>query len=204
VAPEVVRVPSRRSRSFRRNGTPVKGPSGQAALDLAFGIVVVLDDDRVDLRIDLRGAGDGLVEQFAGRDFFLPNQFGKADRVVIAVFLEGHVHTSLAGRSVDRPRPGVIADDLAEHVLIDHVLTHGIAIQHAQNVAGGLLAHPVHGFHRDASDMRRHDDVRQGEQGLSGRRGLLRENVEAGTGKLAGDQRGVQGRPRRRFRRAPC
>src|SRR6185369_17447598 len=30
-----------------------KGAVGQAALDLAFGIVVMLDDDRVDLRIDL-------------------------------------------------------------------------------------------------------------------------------------------------------
>src|SRR6185436_20602272 len=29
VAPDVVRVPSRRSRSFRRNGTPVNGPSGR-------------------------------------------------------------------------------------------------------------------------------------------------------------------------------
>ena len=43
-----------------------EGTVGQAALDLAFGIVVMLDDDRVDLRIDLRGAGDGLVEQFPG------------------------------------------------------------------------------------------------------------------------------------------
>ena len=68
----------------------------------------------------------------------------------------------------------------------------GIAIQHAQNVAGGLLAHPVHGFHRDARDMRRHDDVRQREQRLTGRRRLLRENVEARAGKLAGHQRGVQ------------
>ncbi len=83
-----------------------KGAVGQPALDLAFGIVVMLYHDRVDLRIDLRGTGDGLVEQFPGRDFFLPNQFGKADRVVIAVFLEGHADTSLADWSVDRPRPG--------------------------------------------------------------------------------------------------
>src|SRR4029078_472164 len=83
-----------------------EGAVGQAALDLAFGIVVMLDDDRVDLRIELRGTGDGLIEQILRRDFFLPNQFGKADRVVIAVFLEGHAHTSLAGRSVDGPRPG--------------------------------------------------------------------------------------------------
>jgi hypothetical protein len=67
---------------------------------------MMLDDDCIDLRIDLRCSGDGLVEQFPGRDLFLPNQFGKADRVVIAVFLEGHVHTSLADRSVDRPRLG--------------------------------------------------------------------------------------------------
>src|SRR5207247_9130785 len=83
-----------------------KGAVGQAALDLAFGMVIVLDDDRVDLRIDLRGSGNGLVEQFPGRDLFLPDEFGKADRVVLAVFLEGHGHTSLVGRSMDRPRPG--------------------------------------------------------------------------------------------------
>src|SRR5688572_475236 len=69
---------------------------GQAALDLALGMVVMLDDDRVDLRIDLRRTGDGLIEQFLSRDLLLANQFGKADRVVIAVFLEGHAHTSLA------------------------------------------------------------------------------------------------------------
>ena len=83
-----------------------KGAVGQAALDLALGVVVMLDDDGVDLRIDLRGTGDGLVEQFPGRDLFVANQFGKADRVVIAIFLEGHAHTSLAGRSVNRPRRG--------------------------------------------------------------------------------------------------
>src|SRR5438445_11046582 len=33
---------------------------GQAALDLALGIVVMLDHDRVDLWIDLSRAGDGL------------------------------------------------------------------------------------------------------------------------------------------------
>jgi hypothetical protein len=65
------------------------------------------DDDRVELRIDLRGAGDGLVEQFPGRDFLLPNQFRKADRVVLSVFLEGHADTSFAGRPMmDRPCPG--------------------------------------------------------------------------------------------------
>ena len=83
-----------------------KGAVGQAALDLALGVVVMLDDDGVDLRIDLRGTGDGLVEQFPGRDLFVANQVGKADRVVIAIFLEGHAHTSLAGRSVNRPRRG--------------------------------------------------------------------------------------------------
>ena len=35
-----------------------KGAVGQAALDLALGVVVMLDDDGVDLRIDLRGTGD--------------------------------------------------------------------------------------------------------------------------------------------------
>jgi hypothetical protein len=94
---------------------------------------------------------------------------------------------------VNRPRPqGTHCGQFAEHVLVDHVLAQRIAVQHAQNIAGGLLAHPVHGFHRDACDMRRRDDVRQGEQCLTGRRGLLRKNVEAGAGKLAGHQRGVE------------
>ena len=55
---------------------------GKSFLDLAFGIVVVLDDDRIDLRVDFRGARDGLVEQFAGRDLLFPDEFGKADRVI--------------------------------------------------------------------------------------------------------------------------
>jgi len=72
----------------------------------------MLYDDGVDLWIDLRGAGDSLVEQFPGRDFLLPNQFRKADRVVFAVFLEGHADTSFAGRSMmDRPRPCALALD---------------------------------------------------------------------------------------------
>jgi len=37
-------------------------PTGALALDLALGIVVVLDHDRVNLRIDPCRAGDGLVE----------------------------------------------------------------------------------------------------------------------------------------------
>ena len=69
----------------------------QTALDLAFGIVVMLDDDGVDLRIDFGGAGNRLIEQFARRDLLVPHQFGQTDRVVVAVFLEGHMRTSLTG-----------------------------------------------------------------------------------------------------------
>ena len=44
-----------------------EGAVGKSLVDLPLGIVVVLDHDRVDLRIDLGGAGDRLVEQFARR-----------------------------------------------------------------------------------------------------------------------------------------
>ena len=44
-----------------------EGTIGKPLVDLPFGIVVMLDDDSVDLRIDPGGAGDRLVEQFARR-----------------------------------------------------------------------------------------------------------------------------------------
>ena len=84
----------------------------KTAIDLAFGIVVMLDDDRVDLRVDLCRAGDRLVEQFTGRDLLVPHQFGQTDRVVIAVFLEGHMH-HLIDRADRRSagQPGFIVMD---------------------------------------------------------------------------------------------
>ena len=73
----------------RRPPPPRGNPTrGRAPLDLALGIVVVLDDDRVNLRIDLCRADDGLVEQFAGGDLLLPYEFGKADRVVLPYSLK--------------------------------------------------------------------------------------------------------------------
>ncbi len=71
----------------------MKGPSGKPRFDLPLRIVVMLDDDRVDLRIDLGGAGDGLVQQLSGADLLVADEIGKADPVVVAVFLEGHADT---------------------------------------------------------------------------------------------------------------
>ncbi len=56
-------------------------------------MVIMLDDDRVDLRVDLGGAGDCLVQQFSGADLFVADEIGQADSVIIAVFLEGHLDT---------------------------------------------------------------------------------------------------------------
>jgi hypothetical protein len=50
----------------------------------------MLDDDRIDLGIDLLGAGDGLGQQLAWADLFPANEVGKADPVIAAIFLEGH------------------------------------------------------------------------------------------------------------------
>ena len=44
-----------------------EGTIGKPLVDLPRRIVVMLDDDSVDLRIDPGGAGDRLVEQFIRR-----------------------------------------------------------------------------------------------------------------------------------------
>src|ERR1700694_4083236 len=81
-----------------------------------------------------------------------------------------------------------------EHVLIDDVLADRFAVERAQDIARGLLAHPVDRFPRHACDMRRHDDVGKLKQRMAGRRRLLLENIEPGAGKLAGHQRVIQRR----------
>ncbi len=91
LAPKVVTVPCRRSRSFSRNGTPLNGPSGRPC-DLLLGVVIVLDDDRIDLRVHLCGAGDRLIQQFLRTYLLLADEIGEADCVILAVFLEGHAH----------------------------------------------------------------------------------------------------------------
>ena len=62
----------------------------KTVFDLSPRVVVMLDDDSVDLRIDFGGSRNGFVEQFEGRDLFSVNQLGKSDRVIVAEFLEGH------------------------------------------------------------------------------------------------------------------
>ena len=87
----------------------------------------------------------------------------------------------------------VIAEG-SEHVLIDHVLAQRIAVEHAQDIEGGLLAHAIHSFPRHAGDVGREDDVRKREQRMAGGRRLLFEYVETGAGEFAGDQRVMQRR----------
>src|SRR3954452_1079199 len=83
---------------------------------------------------------------------------------------------------------------LAEHVLIDDVLANRLAVERTQDIACGLLTHPIHRFPRNTGDVRRHDDVRKLKQRMTGRRRLLLENVEARTGEFARDQRIIQRR----------
>jgi hypothetical protein len=94
---------------LQEKGNAGEGAVGQTTRNLPLGVVVMFDDDGVDLRIDFGGAGDSLVEQFLARDLFVSNQFGKADRVVVAVFLEGHARTSLAGRPGEPAAPRFLA-----------------------------------------------------------------------------------------------
>src|SRR6266404_7384560 len=81
-----------------------------------------------------------------------------------------------------RRRPRAVAFSLAEHVLIDNVLTDRIAIERAQDVARGLLAHPIDRFPRDAGHMRRDDHIGKLEQRIADWRRFLLEDVEAGAG----------------------
>ena len=76
----------------------MNGPSGSPFSICRSGIVVMLDDYRVDLRIDLGGPRDRLVQQFAGTDLLLADQLGKADGVVSAVFPERHINPRVVKR----------------------------------------------------------------------------------------------------------
>jgi hypothetical protein len=55
----------------------------------------MLDDDGIDPGIDLGGARDGLVQQFAGTDLFLAHEVGKADGVVLSIFRECHLSPAM-------------------------------------------------------------------------------------------------------------
>ena len=70
-----------------------EGTIRKSLVDLPLRIVVMLYDHRIDLRIDLGGTGDRLVEQLRGRDLLVANEFGKPEPVIAAVFLEGHIGT---------------------------------------------------------------------------------------------------------------
>ena len=78
-----------------------EGTVGKALVDLPPCIVVMLDDDGIDLRIDLGGARDGLVQQFAGTDLLLADEVGKADGVVLAIFRECHLSPCNARRDAN-------------------------------------------------------------------------------------------------------
>ena len=70
-----------------------EGTIGEPLCDLPFRIVGMLYDHRVDLRVDLGGTGDRLVQQFLGADLFFPDELGKAEPVVAAVFPKSHDDT---------------------------------------------------------------------------------------------------------------
>jgi hypothetical protein len=126
----------------------------------------MLYDHRVDFAVDLRSAGDRLVKQFLGADLFPADEISKANRVIAAVFPKCHLHPPSA-RSAEimaTPASGTHTPNSAEHVRINDVLTDRLTVEGTQDIARGLLAHPVDGLPRHARDMRRHDDVRKREQ----------------------------------------
>jgi hypothetical protein len=50
----------------------------------------MFDHDRIDFRIDPLGAGDGFVQELPRSYFLLADKIGEPDRVITAIFLEGH------------------------------------------------------------------------------------------------------------------
>ncbi len=70
-----------------------KGAIRKPLVDLPPGIVIMLHDHRIDLRIDLGGAGDRLVQQFRGADLLFPDELGEAHPVIAGVFPECHIDT---------------------------------------------------------------------------------------------------------------
>ncbi|MGY4418867.1 hypothetical protein ACVWY2_001292 [Bradyrhizobium sp. JR6.1] len=82
-----------------------EGAVRQPLGDLALGVVVMLDDDCVDLRIDGGRARNRLVEQLPCRDVLVADELGETDRVVVAEFLESHVRAPHRRADLgDRPR----------------------------------------------------------------------------------------------------
>jgi hypothetical protein len=59
-----------------------EGTFGKSLLDLPLRVVVVLYDHRIDMRIDLGGAGDCFVQQFPGTDLLLADKLGKPDKAI--------------------------------------------------------------------------------------------------------------------------
>src|ERR1700704_792114 len=92
-------------------------------------------------------------------------------------------------RLIDRPKPERSSLGLTEDVLIDDVLPDRFAIERAEDIARGLLAHPVDRLARHSCHMRRHDDIGKLEQRMARRWRLLLEDIETGAGELAGHQR---------------
>src|SRR5262249_10926472 len=80
-----------------------------------------------------------------------------------------------------------------EHLLVDDVVADRMAIEGAQDIAGGLKTHAIERFARDAGHVRRADDVGQLQQGIAGRRRFLLEHVQTRTRELAGRQRLMEG-----------
>ena len=76
-------------------------------------------------------------------------------------------------------------DGRLQHILIDHVLPDRGAIQRAQDITRGLLAHAVHSLPCHAGDMRGDDHIGQLKQRIWNRRRLLRKHIKAGAGQFA-------------------
>src|SRR3954452_11016179 len=87
-----------------------------------------------------------------------------------------------------------IAFASAEHVLIDDVLPDRLAVKRTEDIAGGLLAHPINRFPRDPGNVRCDDDVGEFEQAMPDWRRFLLEHIETGARELTGHQRIVQRR----------
>src|SRR5258708_27291498 len=88
----------------------------------------------------------------------------------------------------------VIAPASTEHVLIDDVLPDRLAVERAEDISGGLLAHPVDRFPSNPRNMRRDDDVGGFEPRMPDRRRPLLEHGETGAPAPARNQRLVQSR----------
>ena len=64
----------------------------KSLVDLPLGIIVVLDDDRIDFRIYFSGPRNCFIQQFTGADLPFSDEFGQTDGVIAAIFSEGHGH----------------------------------------------------------------------------------------------------------------